>query len=158
MDALGEPASRQQILGLRLRRGLGKLGGVQQRLGQELQRPDRGLQLVADVRHEVTAHPGQPVRLGHVGGLDRDVRRVQRDGPQVQAERGMPAASPASGKIQLDLPAHSGPPDLAGQRTQDRVRGDGARSPAGAEQAHRAGRRIDQHRMVVGVEDDDSHP
>jgi hypothetical protein len=60
-------------------RVVGALGGVEQRLGEQLQRADRGLELVADVGDEVAAHPGQPVRLGDVGGLDRDGDEHSRD-------------------------------------------------------------------------------
>ena len=135
---------------------LGQLGGVEQRLGEQLQRADRGLQLVADVGDEVPPDPGQPVRLGDVGGLDRDVGGVQRDRAQVQAERGLRAAGAAARQVQLDLAADAGAADLAGERTQDRVRGDGAGCAAGAQQPHRPGGRVDQHGLVVGVEHDDA--
>ena len=39
---------------------------VEQRLGQQRQRPHRGLQLVADVGHEVAAHVLQAAALGRV--------------------------------------------------------------------------------------------
>ena len=87
VDALGEAAGRLRVV-----------GRLEQRLGQQRQRADRGLELVADVGHEVAAHPGHPVRLGDVGRLDRHVpgrvvRTGQRDHPYPHAQR-----LPASGR------------------------------------------------------------
>ena len=112
------------------------VGRVQQRLGEQLQRADRGLQLVADVGHEVAADPGHAVRLGDVGGLDRDVAAAECR-PRAGARRaGSPAAVATARQVQLDLAAYAGAPDLAGERTDDRVRGDRAGRAAGAQQAH----------------------
>ncbi len=158
VDALGEAAGGLQVLGLRLGRGVGQLGRVQQRLGQQLQRADRGLQLVADVRHEVPPDPGQAVRLGHVGRLDGHVCRVQCDGPQVEPQRRLSATGTTPREIKFHFPPYAGSPHLAGQRAQDGVGRDGAGGTAGAQQAHRTGGGVDEHRIVVRVEHDDTDP
>jgi hypothetical protein len=139
VDPLGEAPGGHQSLRL-LVAGVAPtarrrtLGGVEQRLGEQLQRADRGLQLVAHVRHEVAPHPGQPVRLGDVGRLDRDMRRVEGHGAQVQAERGVRSPRATTGKIKLHLAAHARASHLAGQRTQDGVcrRSCRAHHPSGA--------------------------
>lgn len=155
LDPLGEPAGGQHVLG-ELRGTVGRLGGVDQGLGEELQRPDRGLQLVADVGHEVPPHPGQPVRLGDVGGLDGDVPAADAHRPQVHAERVLPGVVAAPGQVELDLAPHPGPPHLPGEGTDQRVGRDGAGGGAGSEQAHRPRGRVHEHRHVVRAEHHDA--
>ncbi len=151
LDPFGEPAGGHQVLGEVGRRGVGRLGRVQQRLGEQLQRADRGLELVADVGHEVASYPGQPVRLGHVDRLDRDEAVAETHRPQVHAERVLARAVAAARQVQLDLAPHAGAAHLAGKGTDQRVRGDRAGGAAGTQQPHRAGGRVDQHGHVVVV-------
>ena len=65
LHAPGEPAY-----------GLGVVGGVLDRLGQQRQRADRGLELVADVGHEVAADRVDAAQLGEVLGEDQDQARA----------------------------------------------------------------------------------
>ena len=65
--ALGQAAGRPRVV------------LAEQRLGQQAERPDRGLQLVADVGDEVAAHRLEPAPLGDV--LDHDQRRPARRRP-----------------------------------------------------------------------------
>ncbi len=102
------------------------LGGVQQRLGEQLQRADRGLQLVADVGDEVPADPGQPVRSVTSTASTTTCAAAQPDGAQVHPERLRVGAGVAAGQVQLDLAAHAGAAHLAGEGTDHRVRGDRA--------------------------------
>src|SRR5262249_1884442 len=106
-------AHREASSGLRIRSGL-VLDRVGKRLGEKLERADRRLELVTDVRNEVAAYPVDPVRLGHVERLDRDVAIVKRDGADVNAER---LDVTAAWHVEFDLATSTRPPGLPGQRT-----------------------------------------
>jgi hypothetical protein len=111
---------------------------------------------VADVGDEVPAYPGDPVRLGHVGRLDRHVPVAERDRPDVYPER-VPSVAP--GQVQLHLPAGTRAPGLSGQGTHDGV-GDRRASHGrpGAQQPHLPRGRVGQHRPVVRVEHQHTDP
>ena len=145
VDPLGEAARRLRVV-----------GRLEQGLGQQRERADRRLELVADVGHEVAAHPGHPVRLGDVGRLDRHVpgRIVRRrsTGPPAPARRAArrqwPAAATA-GQVELDLAPRPAAADLAGQGPDHGV--DLGRGPADAVRADQAEvdrGRVGQHRRV----------
>ena len=123
---------------------------VLQRLAQQLQRTDRGLQLVADVGDEVPPHPGDPVRLGDVGRLDGDVPAADVDRAHVHAQRLGVAVGPRD--VQLDDAAQPAAPGLAGQRADDRV-GVGRRP----DETHLPRGRVGQHGMVLAVQHQHAH-
>ena len=56
----------------------GVVGGVEHGLGEQPDRADRRLELVADVGHEVAAGGLQPHGVGRVGGLDHRVAVAER--------------------------------------------------------------------------------
>ena len=66
---------------------LGVVAGGQHRLGEQGQRADRGLQLVADVGHEVAAHDVDPALLGEVVDEDEDRAGAQRRDAHAQLEQ-----------------------------------------------------------------------
>ena len=87
------------------------VGGVVERLGEQADRADRRLQLVADVGDEVAAHRVEPERLGAVLGEQQDVARAEPRDPHAQVDARV-AERPArrardSSVIGLAGPAHA---------------------------------------------------
>jgi hypothetical protein len=80
-DLGAEPAHLQRVV-----------SGIQHRLGQQRHRSDRGLELVADVGHEVPPGRFQPDRVRFVGRVDHGEAVTQR--PDLPAHRRGPAAGP----------------------------------------------------------------
>ena len=91
LDQLGEPVALGQHPPGEALHGLGVVGGVGDRLGEQADRADRGLQLVADVGHEVAAD-----RLD--AALARAVldERQHQAGAQRRHARGQRAGDPAA--------------------------------------------------------------
>ena len=82
--------------------GLRVVGGVLDRLGEEGQRADRGLQLVPDVGHEVAADRLDAAGLGHVlRGPGRPARAAERAAVQPDAVH----ADAAAGRSRPGRPA-----------------------------------------------------
>ena len=130
----GEPADRLRVV-----------GRVQHRLGQQGQRADRRLQLVADVGDEVAADGLQPVRLGDVVEQQRHVAALhQRGDPGADGDR-LPA-EPAAGVDDRvpGLAVAAGGPGQPAQVVDD--------DPAAADHAHLPGGRVGQHHLVGRVE------
>ena len=82
---------------------------------------------MADVGDEVAAHPGDPVRLGDVGGLDGDEVAAERDRPQVRRRAARRPPSPR-GRSSSTSRRDAGAADLAGEGAHDRVRDDRCRA------------------------------
>ena len=121
---VGEPADR-----------LGVVAGVQHGLGEQRQRADRGLELVADVGDEVAAYVVDAAGLGAVLDQQQDVRAAQRRDPGADDE---PAATQRpAGQLELDLPdlpvrGAPGGPGRPARRGSARRRGpDRRRTPSG---------------------------
>jgi hypothetical protein len=65
------------------------VSGIQHRLGQQRHRPDWGLELVADVGHEISPGRFQPDRVRFVRRVDHGVLVTQR--PDLPENSGRPA-------------------------------------------------------------------
>ena len=122
LDPCGEPADGDQVGQGAVFLLLTRPGGFDERLGQQPERPDRGLELVADVGDEVPADPCQPMCLCDVDRLDGDVPLAERDDPHVHPERlAATAADRRPWQIELSGPRLSAPAYLPGKRTDDHV-------------------------------------
>jgi hypothetical protein len=139
-DAAGEALHRLRIV-----------GGTLDRLGEQRQRPDRRLQLVADVGHEVAADGIRPPGLGHVLQHQRH-RTRRRGGATVQPDAMRPheagaAADQVAGEADVGPPAAPGPHRLR----QSQQLGD--EEAAAADDAQRPCGGIGQQHRVVGVDE-----
>lgn len=81
---------------------LGVFGSVHDSFGQQGEGPDRGLQLVADVRDEVAADGLDASGLGEVLDEQEDEPGAQRGHPG-RHRQGFAPAGAAPGQVQLDL-------------------------------------------------------
>ena len=136
----GEPAHR-----------LGVVGGVLDRLGQQRQRADRGLELVAGVGHEVPLDLFHPAAFGLVLGQHEDQPAAadgaaERRHPDGEARR--PAAEPRHRDLELALPDLPVPAYLAGQRGQL-----ADHQAVALDQPERPGRGARPQHPVVAVDD-----
>ena len=82
---------------------LGVVGGVHDGLGEQGERADGGLELVADVRHEVAPYRFDTAGLGEVLDQEQDETGPERCDPRGDRE-GLAPARTAPGEIQLHLP------------------------------------------------------
>ena len=89
VDQLGQPRALVLHPAGEPADGLGVVGRVGDGLGEQRQRADRRLELVADVRDEVAAHGVEPARLGDVlAGDEHELRgRAARPGRRRCARR-----------------------------------------------------------------------
>ena len=110
LHELGEPLRLALHAGAEPAHRLGVIGEVGDRLGEQGDRPDRGLELVRHVRHEVPAHRIEAARLGLVVAQDEDERRAQGcyPGVEVAGDAGVRAALLLEVEL-LDEPAHARP-------------------------------------------------
>ena len=104
-DALGEPLD-----------GLGVVLGAEHGLGEQRDAADRGLQLVADVRHEVAADLLDPPGVGVVLGEDQHVR--DRDGRDPHPHHDRCRGVGAAGQVELGLADHAVAAHLPGEVAQ----------------------------------------
>jgi hypothetical protein len=136
----GEPADR-----------FGVVGGILDRLGQQGQRADRGLELVAGVGDEVALHLVDPPALGLVLGQQQDEPAAADGGAERRhpdREAGRPAAEPGHRDLELALADLAVPAHLAGQRGQF-----GHHQAIALDQTERPCRRARPQHPVVAVED-----
>jgi hypothetical protein len=125
--------------------GLRVVGGVHQGLGEQRQRTDRGLQLVAHVGDEVAADLRHPVRFGHVVHLDSHVARgTERDDLDPDPQR---LQTSATRQLELDVARFASPAGAARQHPQRAVR-----DPAVADDADAPGSGIGEHHLVGEVQ------
>ena len=118
-------------------------------LGEQRERADRGLELMADVGDEVAADGLDPAGLGEVLDQQQDQPGAERGDPGGDGE-GLAPAGAAPRQVQLDLPDLAVPPGVAGH-PQHRLDGElaaadqpeGVRGGAGLDDgvAPRRGRR-----------------
>ncbi len=129
--------------------------GVLDRLGQQGQRADRGLELVADVGHEVAPDLLHPPALGLVlgqhqhqaaGAVGRAQRRTERG--DANREAGRPVTVLVAGDLDLALADLAVPADLPGQREQL-----ADQQPVALDQPERARGRAGAQHPVLAVED-----
>ena len=106
-DLGGDAGEALGLLGQPLREALhllGLVGRARQRLGEQADRADRGLQLVADVGDEVAPDVVEPMRLGAVVG-EQQHEPVAEPGHAHQQVQLCLAERPAG---QVELLAHRG--------------------------------------------------
>src|SRR5207247_1279618 len=121
LDQVGQPLRLLAHLAREPANSLGVVGGVLDRLGQQGQRSDRSLELVAGVGDEVPPDLLHPPALGLVLG-EHEHQAAAADGgaerrhPDREARR--PAAEPGHRDLDLALPDLAVPAYLAGQRGQ----------------------------------------
>ena len=123
---------------------LGVVGRVHHRLRQQGERADRGLQLVADVRHEVAAHRLDPAGLRQVLDQQEHQPGAQRGDPCGDRE-GLTPAGAAARQIQLDLAYLAVPAGVPGH-LEHRV--DGQLAAAHQPEGVRRGAGLD-HRVAL---------
>ena len=102
-------ASRADSMPIRAanrRTAVGLVGGLLDRLGEQRDGPDRGLQLVTHVRHEVPAGGFDPPRAGEVVGQHEDQTVRHRRDPDVEQQVGV-----------AQIPGPSAHLDLLGQQS-----------------------------------------
>ena len=125
---------------------LGVVGRARHRLRQQRQRADGGLQLVADVGHEVATDGVQPPDRRLVLGEQQDVV-AERSEPDVENEQ---LGAPVSARdLDLELAHLTVPAHLAGQQHEGLDP-----QPAAPDQAVRQGRRAGPDDPVAAVEHD----
>src|SRR6185437_13942928 len=121
------------------------VAGGQDRLGQQRQRANRSLELVADVGDEVPAHRVDPVCFSAVLYEDQDELRAERGDPDGDGQR--VAAERSARDLKFELPDLSIPAHLPGHR--DQFLGD---QPLTAHQSEGVRRRGCLDHGVAGIE------
>ena len=102
LHAAGEALDRLRVV-----------GGVHDGLGEQGERTDRGLQLMADVRDEVAPYGLDSAGLGEVLDQEEHQPGAERGDPGGDRE-GLAAAGAAPGQVQLDLSYLAVAPGVAG--------------------------------------------
>lgn len=112
LDQIGEPGRLYLHAAREARHRLGVVMGVHDGLGEEGQRADRRLELMADVRDEVAPYRLDAAGLGEVLHQEEDQPGAERRDTGGDRE-GLPAPGAAPGEVQFDLsylPVPSGVP------------------------------------------------
>jgi hypothetical protein len=130
----GEPAHRLRVV-----------RGVLHRLGEQRQRPHRGLELVGHVHHEVAADRLQPAGLRAVLRQHQQLPGADLRHPHLQHHRA--GAERPARQLQLLVPDHPGAPHVG-----DQVAHRGVHHGAVPHHAQRVGRRRRPHHPLLVVQ------
>ena len=145
-DQIGEPGRLDAHPGGEAADRVGILGGVLYGLGQQRDGADRGLQLVADIGHEVAAGLFDPPGSGLVVGQHDDQIFVQRSNPDGEVGRGRLGSAR---ELQLD-----GAQGVVAAYGADQLEQFGNGDPGAADQSKGSRTRRGVEDLVMGADDD----